>query len=356
MLTTVDGIPLPYLSDTTRSNTGGSDTVNFSALSSIDVMRGADSSRAGAGALGGVLAYRTLEPADLIGQGKTWGGVAKTTYDSSDKSWQGAVAVATKIDGTSVLFQGSYKKGHETSTNGSVGGYSTTRTKANPSDFDEHNLLFKLRQELADGHTIGLTAERYRKDRDTDARTNQSTTGNYRPGNYNTQKDADRDRVSIDYKYESESKDSFVDNAWASLYYQKLGALDGYTGYRSTSIIGPIVRRNTTSEQDYGLVGALQKSVELGGYNHLFTFGFDLATLSMHQYSAGSDNCPAKPASGIYTGASSGCNNLHTNQADTPKVDGNRVGLYLDDTIELGATGLKLTPGSVSTGFSTTPR
>lgn len=345
VLTTIDGIPLPYLSDATRSASGGVDTVNFSSLSAVDVMRGADSSRAGGGSLGGVLAYRTLEPEDLIGEGKDWGGIAKATYDSADKSWRGAVAVAKKIDHTSVLFQGSYAKGNERQTNGSIGGYGTTRTEANPSDFDENNLLFKLRQELAGGHTIGITLERYRKDRDTDLMTNQTLTGNYRPGGYNTQKDSDRDRVSIDYKFESEDKDSFIDTMWASLYYQKTRTLDGYTGYRSTSVIGPIGRENTTDEKDFGLIGAAQKSVEIGGYNHLFTFGFDLATLTSEQYSSGYDRCGAKPASGVYAGALAACNNLHTNQADTPKVDGNRIGFYLDDEISIGDTGLRVTPG-----------
>lgn len=345
VLTTIDGIPLPYLSDATRSASGGVDTVNFSSLSAVDVMRGADSSRAGGGSLGGVLAYRTLEPEDLIGEGKDWGGIVKTTYDSADKSWRGAVAVAKKIDNTSVLFQGSYAKGNERQTNGSVGGYSTTRTEANPSDYKENNLLFKLRQELEGGHTIGLTAERYRKDRDTDLMTNQTLTGNYRPGGYNTQKDSDRDRVSIDYKFESQDKDSFIDNMWASLYYQKTRTLDGYTGYRWTSVIGPIGRENTTEEKDFGLIGSAQKSVEIGGNNHLLTFGFDLVTLTSEQYSAGYDNCGTKPASGTYTGTLSACNNLHTNQADTPKVDGNRIGFYLDDEIALGQTGLRLTPG-----------
>lgn len=350
VLTTIDGIPIPFMNDVTRGLTGGgasggSDTVNFSALSAVDVMSGADSSRAGGGALGGVLAYRTLEPEDLIGEGRQWGGLAKTTYDSSDKSWQGAAAVAGRVEGTSALFQGSYRRGHETSTKGEVGGYSTTRTEANPSDFDENNLLFKLRQELVGGHTIGLTLERYRKDRDTDMRTLQTVGGNYRPGDYMAQKDNDRDRASIDYKFESESENSPIDSMWASLYFQKLGIMDGYTGVRSTSLTGPIGRENTTDEKAFGLVGAAEKSLDIGGYDHRFTFGFDLATLTSEQYSAGYDACPAKPASGIFTGAATACNNLHTNQADTPKVDGNRIGFYLDDEIALGQSGFRLTPG-----------
>ncbi|MCO5730471.1 TonB-dependent hemoglobin/transferrin/lactoferrin family receptor [Rhizobium sp. SSA_523] len=345
VLTTVDGIPLPFLSDPTRNATGGLDTVNFSSLSAVDVMRGADSSRAGPGALGGVLAYRTLEPEDLIGEGRDWGGIAKTSYDTADRTWRGAVAVAKRIDNTSVLFQGSYGKGHERDSNGDIGGYGTSRTEANPADVKDHNLLFKLRQELAGGHMLGITLEHYRKDRDSDLRTSQALTGNYRPGNYDGKGEVERDRASIDYKFESQEADSLIDSMWASLYIQKSKVMDGYDGFRSTSVIGPIGRENSSDEKDFGLIGAAQKSLEIGGNRHVFTFGFDLARLTSEQYSAGYDNCGPKPVRGTYTGALSACNNLHTNQADTPKVDGNRIGFYIDDEISLGETGFRLTPG-----------
>jgi hemoglobin/transferrin/lactoferrin receptor protein len=342
VLSTVDGIPLPYFDDPTRGATGGGDTFSFSSLSAVDVMRGADSSRAGAGALGGVIGYRTLEPQDLIGEGKDWGVLAKTTYDSADKSWEGSAAIAKKIDNTSILFQGSYRKGHERKGQGNIGGYGATRTEANPSDYDQHNLLFKLRQELAGGHTIGLTAERYREDRDTDAMTSQSLTGNYRPGDYTTVKDSDRDRLSLDYRFESESEDSFIDNAWASLYWMKTRTVDGYTGYRSTSVIGSIGRANENEQKTVGLIGAVQKDAQIGAYNHLFTFGFDLATSTIEQYSGGYDSCPTN---GVYVPPYTACANLHTNQADTPKVDSQRIGFYLDDEIALGTSGFTLTPG-----------
>lgn len=350
VLSTIDGIPIPYFNDPTRSATGGVDTFSFSSLSAVDVMRGADSSRAGAGALGGVIAYRTLEPQDLIGEGRDWGVLLKSTYDSTDKSWEGSAAVAKTIDNTSMLFQGSYRKGHERETNGTTGGTYTNRTEANPSDFDQYNFLVKLRQELEGGHTIGITGERYRKDRDTDMRSTQATaaqssTSNYFPGDYTNNKENERDRISLDYKFDSESDDSIIDNAWASLYWMKTRTVDGYTGYRSYSVIGPIGRANSNEESTFGLIGSLQKDVDLGATKHLFTFGFDLATSTIEQYSAGYDNCPAPLANGTYPTGFSACANLHTNQADTPKVDSNRIGLYLDDEISIGDSGVKLTPG-----------
>lgn len=340
VLTTVDGIPLSYLSDATRDADGGVDSFDFSSISAVDVVRGADSSRAGSGALGGVFALRTLEADDLIAEGRDWGGVAKFTYDGSDKSYNPAVAVAKRFENTSVLFQGSYRKGDERRNKGDIDTYGPTRTEANPSDYNQHNLLFKLRQKLEGGHTIGVTAETFRRDRDTDLRTSQSLTGNYRPGNYDGQEDSDRDRVSLDYRYESESADSLLDSVETSLYWLDQTRLSGYTGYRSSSVIGPIGRANSYEEKAFGLIGSASKDFSTGDYNHHLTFGWDLARVTAEQYSAGYDNC-RKPYTGPYTA----CNNLHTNQADTPKVDTGRIGLFIDDEIAIAETGWSVTPG-----------
>lgn len=340
VLTTVDGIPLTFLSDATRQATGGIDSFEFSSLSSVDVVRGADSSRAGPGALGGVLAVRTLEPEDVIGEGRKWGGVAKFVYDSSDRSFSPSAAVASKIDNTSVLFQGSYRKGHERRTNGTVDTYGTTRTMANPVDYDRYNLLFKLRHEFEGGHLLGLTAERFDNDRDIDPRTLLSATGNYRPGNYDGLEAASRDRVSLDYRYEAQEADGLIDNASASLYWLRQITENGYNAYRFTSVIGPITRLNDYEQNGFGLTGTVGKNFTTGDASHRLTFGYDLYTGYAEQYSAGSDAC-RRP----YTGAYSACGNLHTNQADTPKVDTKRIGFYVDDQIRFGSTGFSLNPG-----------
>lgn len=343
VLTTVDGIPLTFLSDATRNATGGLDTFDFSSLSTVDVVRSADSSRAGPGALGGVLAIHTLEPQDLISEGRNWGGLTKFTYDSMDRSFTPSAAVASKIENTSILFQGSYKKGHERDNKGTVDSYGATRTKADPLDYDQYNLLFKLRQELDGGHMIGLTAERFYQDKDIDPRTLLSATGNYRPGNYTGDDGTERDRISLDYKYEAIASDGLLDAAAASLYWQKQVKLNGYDAIRfptaSNTLVGPITRSNDYEQNGFGVVGTAEKNFMTGNLSHRFVFGYDLYTGFAEQYSAGADNCTT------ITPRPSACSNLHTNQADTPKVDTNRIGFYLDDLIEFGSSGFSLNPG-----------
>jgi hemoglobin/transferrin/lactoferrin receptor protein len=339
VLTTVDGIEIPYMLDGARGADGGVNAFDFDGLSAVDVVRGADSSRAGSGALGGAVVLRTLEPEDLIEPGKTWGGVFKLGYDSTDKSAGGSAAIAKRIDNTAVLFQGGYTKGHETDTKGDVGGYGATRSEANPADYDQRSGLFKIRQ-YTDVGTFGITAEHYNKDIDTDLKTAQSLTGNYRPGNDDGSEDVRRNRVSLDYKYEATSVDSLLDTANAVFYWQDLLRESGNDAYRSTSVIGDYTRDNELENRSFGFNGNASKAFDTGSLHHTVNFGLNVNFDKTSQYSAGTDSCGPGPFAPFAS-----CNFLHTNQSDMPDVDGKRVGAFVDDKITLGDSRFSLTPG-----------
>ncbi len=138
----IDGIPIPYLETLTRSGSSSpttgisdsTDSFDLSSLSAIDIVRGADSSRIGSGAMAGAIVLNTLEPDDVIGPDKDWGIIAKTGYDSADRSISGSAAVAKRVGGTSVLLQGGYKRGHELDSKGNDDIIGTLRTKKNPSE------------------------------------------------------------------------------------------------------------------------------------------------------------------------------------------------------------------------------
>ena len=178
IVTTIDGIPLPYVDNAARTGpqsaaalinaNGGGAAFDFSSISVLDVLRGADSSRIGSGGLGGAIVLRTLEPEDLLLPGKYLGGLIKGTYDSRDSSYTSGLALAGRAGAMSVLLQGSYKKGHETTNQGSVGTFGATRTEPNPGELNQDNVLFKVRITGDSGHRIGVTAERYRSESDSD--------------------------------------------------------------------------------------------------------------------------------------------------------------------------------------------
>jgi hemoglobin/transferrin/lactoferrin receptor protein len=340
VLTTIDGIRIPFLLDGARDADGGTSSFDFNTLSTVDIVRGADSSRGGSGMLGGAVVLRTLEPGDLIKPGATWGGVFKLDYDGDDSSIGGSAAIAKQVENTAVLFQGGYRKGHETENNGDVGGYSTTRTEANPLDYDQKNALFKIRQYTDSGSTFGLTAEHFDKDQDIDLKTLQSLRGNFRPGNYDGSNDVKRDRVSLDYKFEATDDNALFDSANAVFYWQKLVRENGVSGYRYTSVIGDYSRNNDIEDQGFGFNGDVSKSFDTGNLHHKVTAGLDVSFDKTSQYSAGEDNCGPGPFSPFAT-----CSFLHTNQSDMPDVDGKRVGAFVDDKISLGSSPFSLTPG-----------
>lgn len=358
VLTTVDGIPIPYLTNGSRQGgptslesairaDGGPSTFDFSTLSAVDIMRGADSSRAGSGALGGAMVLRTLEPDDLIEEGRTFGGIAKLSYDSADQSFGGSAALAARYGDTSVLFQGGYTLGHEADNMGTVGGQGPLRSEPNPSDWDQHNLLFKIRQDLASGHRFGVTAERFRKDTASDLLTEEDASRNF--SELDGDKLSERDRISLDYQYEAPDLSGPVDRADFKLYWQKLVTDSSIEGTRVGTIPGPWMRGNELMENSYGAIGSLGNAFDVGTSTHDVTIGGNVSFSHYDQFTRGDDTCPANPAP--YTS----CSFHHTNQSDMPDVDAWRVGLYADDEITLGDSGFRLTPGVRFDWFSYTP-
>ncbi|MFS8148267.1 TonB-dependent hemoglobin/transferrin/lactoferrin family receptor [Rhizobium sp. BR 249] len=339
ILTTIDGIPIPYISNSARQGAfapananGGGDLFDFDSLSSLDIVRGADSSKGGSGMLGGAIVLNTLEPEDLIPEGRDWGAIVKSTYDSEDRSISGSAAAAKKIGGTSILFQGGYRKGHERDNMGDNDSYGRLRTEADPADFDQNNLLFKLRQDLEGGHRIGLTAERFRRDLKTDLRELQggTTPRNYMIDNYDGRELRDRDRVSLDYDYEAQSSDAFFSSARATLYWLDLKKEAGSRG-RTTANVA-YGRNNEIENETWGFSGTATKDFEYSGLSHSVRVGLDVGVSNWSQYSWGL--CPTATT----------CPALN-NQAEVPDVDSQNLGLVVEDKIEIGNTGFTLTPG-----------
>jgi hemoglobin/transferrin/lactoferrin receptor protein len=343
VLTTIDGIRQPFLIDT-RINRGAQNAFDFDSLSTLDLLRGGGGGATlGSGALGGALAVRTLDPEDLIRNGRNYGTLAKTGYDSTDRAWFGSAAAAARVGNTSVLLQGGFRDGHEIDTKGNLKTIGAGRTAPNPADFNQYNFLAKLYQQVGD-HRFGIQGEIFKRSDRVQTRTSTvSLTGNFRPGSYQTGEDVERNRVSLSYDYVVPG--SFFDEAHALAYWQRLKRDDLVRGYRFTSIVGPYLRDNQNEENAYGFNGHVIKNFQTGGLTHRMMLGTELRTSTLEQYSSGLDNCPARPATGSYTGAFATCNNLFTNQSDQPKVDGKLVGIYAQDEIGMLDNRLRLTPG-----------
>lgn len=282
---------------------------------------------------------RTLDPEDLIRPGKTVGGLAKTGFDTTDKAVFGSGAVAGRFHNTWVLLQGGFRKGHETDNRGSYPAIGAARTEPNPADFNQYSFLAKVHQYVNEAHRFGLTGEIFKRDEKIQTRTSAvSLTGNYRPGAHQTKEDVERKRVSLTYDYKQPG--GFIDEAHANLYWQGVTRNSILNAYRYTSVIGPYARNNEVEEKSFGFNGHLIKSFITGPVSHKLTLGTELRASQLDQYSAGLDSC-RRP----YTGAFTACNNLHSNQSDTPRVEGNMLAFYAHHQFGFLNDTLRLTPG-----------
>lgn len=337
--TVIDGIPQPYLSNTARASTatinaptnadGGGAAFDFRSISMLDILRGADSSRVGSGGLGGAVVLRTLEPEDIITTGKDWGGLTKGTYDSRDRSYSGSLALAGRAGPWLALIQGSYTQGHETENKGSRGTYGLTRTEPNPLDFDQSNLLFKLRHDDGSGHRIGATLERYRYSADSDLATNWNRTAaltGYDPFNFFGNEFIQRQRASIDYSYKAPVPGSLIDNAFAVAYWQELNKSSGAEGTQRNGT--HYLRDIDFGHETIGFVGSVGGRFQTGGFNHRWQTGIDISSSQTTQFTV------VLPATAF-----------GNSQPDIPNVDAKRFGIYVDDRISFGNSRFALTPG-----------
>ena len=374
VLTTIDGIRVPWLTDGARSQgptggaQGGLDSIDFNGLSAVDIVRGANSSLVGSGALGGAVQLFTLNPEDLLSEGKDFGSLVKSDYDSADHSWGLNGALAGRYQDTAWLLQAGQRQGHELESSGDANSYGTRRSEANPADTEQQSLLVKLQQRFDGGHKVGFTAELFERQNDIDSRTSQGST--YLIGENSTEENNKRQRLSVDYAFQAEDDQGLIDSANAIVYWQKLRRHDDQNGVRTVSDSraripdstfrrfglpgnpykypsGNFGRDNQIEKELYGVSGNLGKTLDIAGLPNKLTLGGELYRINTEQVSEGYDNCPGfsiSPSHPMYMGPAA-CDFLHTNQADMPKAEGTQWALYATDEISFVDGRVKLTPG-----------
>lgn len=338
ILTSIDGIRVPWLDDGARGVKGGASTFDFNALSALDITRGSDSSLYGSGALGGVVALRTLEPEDLLTQEKNWGSLTKGSYDSADGSWHVNQAFAMRAGQTYALFHGGYATGKQRRNNGSGGGYGPGRILENPADYDQNNLMFKIYQHVDNSHRFGLTAERFYYDKDVS--TLNASVRTYRPGSAANEENRQRERLSLSYDYDGHG--GALDEAHAILYWQRQRLEQGVRRWQLSVPKGNYVRDNRMRDTGYGVILNGVKQLDLKDVRHTIRFSTDLSAGRFHQYADGEDSCPPPP----YWGPLMGCAFLHTNHSDAPDTNRSAAGLAVEDEIGFLDSRLRITPGA----------
>ena len=355
VVTRVDGIRLPWLTDGARGEQGGLSAIDFRSLSSVDLVRGAGATASGS--LTGYLDLHTLQPDDLLPPGQDFGALLKTGYDSSDEGWDGHAALAGRLanEDTKWLIQAGLRRGHELDNMGGNGGYGPTREKRNPESNRQHNLLVKLQHDFSSEHRLTLSGESFRLRRDIDNRLEQGASTSYPEGMNLTRSELTRQRVWAGYGFRSRAEQAALEYADIKLYWQEselegrqeaerrpdargrvsFGPFPVGQVYGYAYPYGPYGRDNLIKERSHGVVGEWGGTLGSAGLRHRWAMGAEWYASRSHQDSSGYDNCPETllPVPPAYSLGPRNCEFLHTNQADVAAAKGTVYSIWLQDEI-----------------------
>ncbi|NIV18058.1 MAG: TonB-dependent receptor plug domain-containing protein, partial [Woeseiaceae bacterium] len=108
----IDGVPLSDQFDIGNFSNATRDFINAGLVERIEVLHGPASALYGSSAIGGVVAVRTPDPADLVRRG-THGGDVTLHWRGADESSHGTGLFAIGDASMGLLLGGSLRSGHE---------------------------------------------------------------------------------------------------------------------------------------------------------------------------------------------------------------------------------------------------
>ena len=167
----VDGVALPDLEENSLYKRYGNlntsrQSIDPELARTIEIVKGADSFNQGSGNIGGGVNYRTLEPFDIVREGKQFGVLYRTGYASRNTEWVNTLGVAYTGEKAEALLLYSNRRGHEMK---SAGGYTIPEDslmtryrsygKQTPDDskHNNHSYLAKLTYQFNDHHRVGVS-------------------------------------------------------------------------------------------------------------------------------------------------------------------------------------------------------
>jgi hemoglobin/transferrin/lactoferrin receptor protein len=167
VLILVDNIPIADEFSFGPNLSARRDFVDVDLIKSVDIVRGPASTLYGSDAIGGVVAFTTKDPIDIVTDGESFAGRTKIGYVSqSSESYVNAMLAGVGGD-WQWLVNSTYRDGNETQSFYNDASLGDTRTSADPQDNDSLSLLTKLIYQKNDAHRLKFIAETFEQTNDT---------------------------------------------------------------------------------------------------------------------------------------------------------------------------------------------
>lgn len=331
----------------TNFTLSASPTVMPDFLKRVEIVRGAASSLYGSDAIGGVVGYVTLDPADLLLDGATSGFRLRGAYTGANSGWSQTVLGAFRTDAVEVLLGYSHASGEEVDNMGSVDTTSINRTSPNELESEDQGVLAKLVWRPAAGHKLSAMVEGRDQQMDSDVRRLSGSL----PKVTGVRGDDNAQRVRSSVEWEHTADTPLYDRLTARLYRQESQTrnynFQNRTNTSASCSAASGTGNNCYIESDFsvdqtntGTSVQLEKMLETGGVGHLLTYGTDLSRTRVEELR---DARIWNQTTGTFTKSLAG-ETYPLRDFATGKTDS--LGLFLQDEISGLANGkLTITPG-----------
>jgi hemoglobin/transferrin/lactoferrin receptor protein len=340
-----DGIRLP-----TQFQFGtpsiGRDYVDIESLQRAEVIRGPASSLYGSDALGGVVTFRTIDPADLLDRfnRKNWITSVSTNVETVDRSWVNTAITAFRVGALEGLLGYTRRDGYESRV---PKDNEFVDSRYNARD----NWLGKLVYRLSETSKVTFTTEVFRNEDDFEvapitARNLIGPTG-FRGQDETLENKIARDRVSLSYSFDDPKSTGFLSGARLQVYYQNAGVDESRTQDFVRTGAGTDRRRLRNLENSFRdrVIGGelqLQSKFNLGTVLNRLTYGVDVSSTHNERVRSGVETRFNAAGRNILTTNVVGADNFPVK--DFPDSDTFRLGVYIQNEMEFGNT-FTLIPG-----------
>ncbi len=341
----VDGVRLPdYYNGggptNYTMNAGSAPMLDF--LNRVEIVRGPASSLYGSDALGGVVGYMTLNPADLLKGDQNYAVRLRGSYYGASDTFSGSVIGAWRNEMLDVLLGYAQSYGKETDNMGTDDSFGPYRSTPNPASIHDQGVLAKFVLRPTTGHQLSAIIEG--REQDTQTTFYRIPSSLPRVTAMNGDDESKRYRVSLEY--EQRPTDMFYDRLIARAYYQDSETRNDnwqrrsnarYTaaiGCSASSSLTPRATCDITQQFNFdqttsGLTLQLESGLQWGSSSHLLTYGVDLKRQRVEQSRNGS---VLNTNTGVTTNALAG---ETFPIRDFPIGETDSLGIFAEDQISL---------------------
>jgi hemoglobin/transferrin/lactoferrin receptor protein len=357
VLMEVDGVRLPDAFAIGSFANAGRDVLDTDLLKRVEIVRGSASSLYGSDAIGGVFAFTTKDPADLLEGGRRLGMSAKGGYSGQNDSTMAGATFAGRAGDWSALLAYTHRDGHESDNQGEVGGIGSRRTEPVPQDHYSDSLLAKLVFDASEAQRFRLTVEGTRDDTFTDVLTSVSALAPMAGGSQTTSllgNDVQRrERVAFDHEFDATGARWFERGEWR-LYRQRSETtqetLEQRRAASFTGVITPQLRQRefTFDQREAGGEVTFFSDFDAGATHHTLAYGLEYVETRTAQLRTGSQT-------NLTTGVTSGTILPDVFPVrDFPLTTTKQASGFVQDEVRIGAW--TVTPGLRFDDYSLRPR